>query len=99
MMQLPAIAPAWPAPPRVGALFTTRAGGVSTGCWGDRATQSADSISAPTAATSPQRVASNRERLVQAIGMPISWLDQVHGARVVQVTGPVVSTKSPSLRR
>lgn len=87
MMQVPAIAPAWAAPPRVGALFTTRAGGVSSGGWGAAGAAGGLNLGA-NCGDEPARVASNRERLVQAIGMPVAWLDQVHGARVVEVPGP-----------
>ncbi len=94
MMQLPAITPAWPAPARVGSLFTTRAGGVSTGCWGAAGAVGGLNLGA-NCGDEPARVASNRERLVQAVGMPINWLDQVHGARVVQVTGPGRADEEP----
>jgi YfiH family protein len=74
------IQPAWPAPPQVRALSTTRTGGVSTGPYaslnlgdhvGDR----------------PEAVAENRRRLAEAAGLPgvPAWLRQVHGTRVVTV--------------
>ena len=80
-MKLDWIQPAWPAPPQVRALSTTRTGGVSIGPFaslnlgdhvGDR----------------PGAVAENRRRLAEAAGLPgvPAWLRQVHGTRVVTVT-------------
>ena len=76
--------PEWPAPPRVKALFTTRAGGVSTGRWGDGADGGGLNLGAR-CGDLPDRVARNRELLVSEVGRPIRWLEQVHGTRVVEV--------------
>jgi YfiH family protein len=68
--------PEWDAP--VGALMSTRQGGVSRPPWeslnlgmavGDEATA----------------VAENRRRFSVAAGVPVVWLRQVHGTRVVRV--------------
>lgn len=70
--------PDWPAPPRVRALVTTRAGGVSTGAYGslNLATHVGDDATA---------VARNRLVLATACALPAPpcWLNQVHGAAVV----------------
>lgn len=70
------IVPDWPAPPGVGALITTRAGGVSTGPYA--------SLNLGTAVgDEPAAVAENRRRLRTALpGDPV-WLRQVHGAGVI----------------
>ena len=75
--------PAWPAPPRVRALFTTRAGGVSSGRWGDGADGGGLNLGAR-CGDAPERVARNRELLTREVGRPIRWLEQVHGTRVVE---------------
>ena len=69
--------PDWPAPPRVRAFATTRAGGVSTGPLaslnlGDRS------------GDAPERVAENRRRFRALLPSEPGWLRQVHGARVVR---------------
>ncbi|MEO6031732.1 MAG: peptidoglycan editing factor PgeF [Burkholderiaceae bacterium] len=64
----------------VGALMTTRRGGVSTGAFGSLNLRAG--IGDDAAA-----VARNQTRLEQAIGFAPVYLDQVHGARVVRL-GP-----------
>ncbi|MDR0276010.1 MAG: peptidoglycan editing factor PgeF [Burkholderiaceae bacterium] len=72
--------PAWPAPGWVGALFATRAGGVSEEPWG--------SLNAGgQAGDVPGSVRANRERLALALGARPVFLRQVHGARVIEL-GP-----------
>ncbi len=71
------IRPDWPAPPRVRALATTRAGGVSVGDFASL--NLGDHVGdAPTA------VAANRARLHAALALPAEplWLRQVHEVRV-----------------
>ena len=72
------LTPDWPAPSRVRAAMTTRAGGVSTGAYAslNLATHVGDD---------PAAVAENRSRLRTALGLRAepAWLEQVHGARVV----------------
>ncbi len=77
-MTLPAdwIVPDWPAPERVRAFITTRAGGVSSGPYssfnlGD------------TTADDPAAVRTNKARLEALLPSRPRWLRQVHGARVV----------------
>lgn len=66
--------------PGVGAVMTTRAGGVSTGPYASMNLGAAVD-------DDPQAVQANRERFAQAIGARPVWLKQVHGARVVQLDG------------
>ena len=77
---LACLRPAWPAPDAVCAAFTLRAGGVSAGPFdtlnvgarvGDR----------------PERVGENRARVRAALSLPHEpcWLEQVHGADVVEI--------------
>jgi len=72
------IRPAWPAPSRVRALFTTREGGVSQGPYAglNLGTHVGDD---------PAAVAQNRRRLVASEGLPGEplWLEQVHGTDVL----------------
>jgi len=70
---------AWPAPPQVLALCTTRVGGVSSPPYNsfNLATHVHDKA---------QDVAVNREQLAQtlALDVPVPWLNQVHGTSVVR---------------
>lgn len=73
------LAPAWEVDPRVGALMTTRAGGASTGPF--------ESLNlGRSAGDDPAAVQANRARFAEALGAarPV-WLQQVHGARVVNL--------------
>ncbi len=77
--------PDWPVDARVGALMTTRAGGVSAAPF--------DSLNLGGATgDDPAAVAQNRHRFEAALGVPTRYLSQVHGARVVRLahaeTGP-----------
>ncbi len=79
-MHVPAdwIAPDWPAPARVKALFTTREGGVSAPPF--------DSLNlGDHVRDDPVAVATNRRRLQQALGVRPVFLNQVHGTRVVSL--------------
>lgn len=73
------ITPDFEAPDNVGAVMSTRAGGVSGGPWsslnlGGRV------------GDDPAAVARNRSRFAAAIGAAPVYLHQVHGTRVVQLT-------------
>jgi polyphenol oxidase len=66
----------WPAPARVRTCLTTRQGGVSLPPW--------DSFNLGThVGDRPEHVASNRKRLVDALGCQPAWLEQTHSTRVV----------------
>jgi YfiH family protein len=70
------IVPAWPAPPHVHALITTRAGGVSVSPY--------DTFNVGfSTADDPAAVTENRRRLRALLPEEPRWLKQVHGARVV----------------
>lgn len=79
------IQPDWPASPRVGAVVTTRKGGVSLGPYSslNLATHVGDD---------PAHVAENRARLRQRLRLTQEpgWLQQVHGTQVVEL--PVIPT-------
>jgi len=77
------IVPDWPAPAKVRALITTRAGGVSTGPFGAGSSggmnlglKSGDAIEA---------VQANRARLRAVLPAEPRWLRQVHGAVVADI--------------
>lgn len=76
------ITPAWPAPHWVRACSTTRSGGTSAPPY--------DSLNlAGHVGDVMEKVAENRARLKQALALPAEpvWLNQVHGARVVDAAG------------
>ena len=68
----------WPYDDRLRALTTTRVGGVSEGpCSGFNLAGHVDD--------DPKHVAANRQILTHYLGaLPIQWLEQVHGTRVVE---------------
>jgi len=72
------IAPDWPAPAGVRALTSLRGGGVSRGAY-------AELNLALHVGDDPEAVRENRDRLLRAAGVPVDpcWLDQVHGATVI----------------
>ncbi len=71
------IRPDWPAPARVHAWSTLRAGGVSAAPWGSL------NLGAHVG-DDPDAVVANRERLAHRLQLPSQplWLQQVHGTRV-----------------
>ena len=81
------IIPDWPVPAFVRAVSTTRSGGVSRGPYYSMnpATHVADD---------PEAVRTNCERLGMALGLPSApaWLQQVHGAQVVDAAGAEEAT-------
>ena len=70
------IVPDWPAPARVRALVTTRAGGISSGPYASL------NLGFHTD-DDPANAAQNRARLQQHLPQPPKWLAQVHGTEVV----------------
>lgn len=70
------LVPAWPAPPNVQAMATTRLGGYSEGPYAglNLATHVGDS---------PVAVAANRQQLRRLLPAAPLWLTQVHGTRCV----------------
>jgi YfiH family protein len=82
LSQICCITPDWPAPVRVHAYTTTRAGGVSQPPF--------DTLNlGGHAGDDFQAVAENRRRLAPALGLPGKprWLRQIHGDRVVELDG------------
>ncbi len=80
------IIPNWPQPATVGALFTTRYGGVSVN------TDQADFASLNLGRASgdlSDAIDENRGRLAALLPRPPRWLNQVHGSRVV-VAGDII---------
>lgn len=74
-----ALRPEWPAPAGVGALMSTRAGGVSAAPF--NALNLGDAVG-----DDPDAVAENRARVAAAIGSAVPvWLRQVHGTRVLRL--------------
>jgi len=76
-LNIATIAPDWPAPARVRALSTTRAGGVSRGAYAsfNLAAHCGDDAAS---------VSENRARLAAQCGTPpVCWMNQVHGTDVV----------------
>ena len=83
------IVPDWPAPSRVKALFTTRAGGVSHGAFGSL------NLGAHVGDAAVD-VDENRSRLRALLPSSPVWLNQVHGAEVVDAA-LVTSTRQAPL--
>ena len=75
------IVPDWPAPPRVHAFVTTRAGGVSQGEYAslNLGAQSGDD---------PVHVARNRAIVREYLPNAPRWMTQVHGTRVASLDDP-----------
>jgi YfiH family protein len=82
------LTPQWSAAPRVGALMSTRVGGVSAAPW--------DSLNLGVAVGDDlAAVAENRRRFVAAINSQALWLRQVHGNRVVRATAALAAAEVP----
>ncbi|MGF6757927.1 peptidoglycan editing factor PgeF [Paraburkholderia sp. GAS42] len=78
--------PAWRVSPRVRALVTTRNGGVSLppfGRWKDGVDQPGGLNLGRRAGDDPAAVEINRARLLALTGASAAWLEQIHGAEVV----------------
>ena len=70
------IVPAWPVPPHVRALITTRGGGVSAAPY--------DTLNLGfSTGDDPAAVTENRRRLRTLLPQEPRWLKQVHGSRVL----------------
>lgn len=76
------IVPAWPAPSCVGALMTTRNGGVSVGCSATLDHGPADLGKAEPAARAA--IVENRRRVEKFVPGAPRYLHQVHGVKVVE---------------
>jgi YfiH family protein len=77
------IVPDWPVPANVGALITTRSGGVSTGPWGAPVHEGDGMNLSFAVGDAAGAVAENRARLAAWLPAPPRWLRQVHGGLVV----------------
>ena len=82
------LVPDWPAPAGVGAVMSTRAGGVSAGAWASLNLR--DGVG-----DDPAAVAANQRRYAQSLGGVPVWLNQVHGRRVVRLTAASLATDAP----
>ncbi|WP_260962573.1 peptidoglycan editing factor PgeF [Pseudomonas citri] len=81
--------PDWPAPARVKACVTTRAGGVSVAPF--------DSLNlGDHVDDDPAAVAENRRRLTDQFAIAPAWLQQVHGIAVVEADPTRVATADAS---
>lgn len=75
------IVPHWPAPRRVRSFFTTRSGGLSTGAFG--AGNGGGMNVGLRSGDDRKTVLANRARLVSCLPAEPAWLQQVHGANVI----------------
>jgi YfiH family protein len=81
--------PDWPAPARVKACVTTRAGGVSLAPF--------DSLNlGDHVDDNPRAVAENRRRLTDHYAIQPAWLQQVHGIDVVEADPGLIATADAS---
>jgi YfiH family protein len=85
------IVPAWPVPPTVRALVTTRAGGVSQGPWG---AVSGGGLNLGDGSDDPAAIAANRGRLRACLPAEPAWLDQVHGTEIVDAENAPERTRA-----
>jgi polyphenol oxidase len=90
--------PAWRVSPRVRALVTTRAGGVSEPPYG----RMSDGVARPGGLNlglhtgdDAARVEENRARLLRLTGAPATWLEQVHGDTIVRADNVPTGTAVP----
>jgi YfiH family protein len=80
--------PRWDVAPRVGALMSTRMGGVSQPPW--------DSLNLGIAVgDDATAVAENRRRFVACVGARPLWLRQVHGNTIVKATAALADAAPP----
>jgi polyphenol oxidase len=87
------IVPDWDAPANVGALATTRNGGTSSGPYAAADGRGGLNLGVHVG-DDPQDVARNRALLRACLPAEPAWLNQVHGARVVDA-GEAVSAAQP----
>ncbi|GAA4423825.1 peptidoglycan editing factor PgeF [Georgenia halophila] len=73
--------------------FTARAGGVSTGPYGGPGGTGGLNLG-PHVGDDDEAVRANRARLEQALGSPVAWMSQVHGAAVEVIDGPDGATRA-----
>jgi YfiH family protein len=86
------IRPAWPVPEAVQALITTRAGGHSQGPWG---APGGGGMNLGAGSDDPLAVARNRARLRALLPAEPCWLEQVHGAVVVDAAALAGAPQRP----
>lgn len=86
------LVPAWPAPPGVHALVTTRAGGRSQGPWG--ANGGAGGLNLGVGGDAPASVEANRRRLRDSLPGAPCWLEQVHGTAIVDAAAAAPGTRA-----
>lgn len=90
------IEPRWAAPATVGAAFTLRCGGASCGAWGSVVGEGGFNLGAA-CGDQPAAVETNRHSLARVTGADLRWLNQVHGAEVVDaatLSAPVAADAS-----
>ncbi len=79
------IEPDWPAPAAVGAVMSTRQGGISRAPFESLNLRPASSQDAPGSADDPTAVAANLQAFTQEVGARPVFLRQVHGTQVVNL--------------
>jgi YfiH family protein len=87
------IIPDWDAPANIGALSTTRRGGVSTGHYGDGIGGGGLNLGVY-AGDRPEDVQRNRDLLGRLLPAEPAWLSQVHGATVVDASTAVEAPRA-----
>lgn len=90
--------PSWAVSPRVRALVTTRAGGVSLppfGCIENGTDRPGGLNLGMHTGDDPAHVAENRSRLAALAGVPAAWLEQVHGDMLVRADEAAARDRPP----
>ena len=98
LTQADCLTPSWQVSPRVRALVTTRAGGVSLppyGCFAQGVEQPGGLNLGLHTGDDPTRVAENRARLAALSATRVAWLDQIHGDVVASAEDAAASTQPP----
>ncbi len=91
---LPGIVPDWSVARNVRAWVSTRAGGVSTGAFGDGKGQEGGLNLGEHVGDDPAAVRVNRERVQSMLPGPILWLSQVHGTDVFDADSALFTSAS-----
>ena len=89
------IVPDWPAPPGVHAFVTTRSGGVSPPPWGAAPGSDGGMNLGLGSGDARDNVLANRARLRRLLPAEPVWLQQVHGAAVVDAEGCAALSSPP----
>ncbi len=93
---LPQVSIDWPSPARVQTLCTTRRGGVSAGVWGLPQGKPGGLNLGVHVGDQRADVDRNRMRVSNQVGVPIVWMNQVHGTTVLDADAMADLSDTPT---